>query len=108
MKPIRINPAELLLRLAPGEGPRPALDTAFVEPASDIERAVAGWWSTILNLRVLGVHDNFFALGGDSLQMTQVIARIRESYGVELSFDDFFDRPTIAELAVVIRKGSST
>jgi aryl carrier-like protein len=47
----------------------------------------------------VGVLDNFFNLGGDSLRAVQIVARLRETFQVELSLDDFFQSPTIRALA---------
>jgi Phosphopantetheine attachment site len=50
----------------------------------------------------VGIHDHFFALGGHSLQATQVIARARRIFEVDIPVRALFDAPTVAELAVVI------
>ena len=50
----------------------------------------------------VGVHDNFFTLGGHSLLATQAVTRIRSTFNVEFSLQDFFEAPTVAELALNI------
>ena len=53
----------------------------------------------MLGLERVGINDNFFQLGGDSLLATQLLSRIREVMHVEVSFHSFFETPTIAEIA---------
>jgi amino acid adenylation domain-containing protein len=85
------------------EGDRPDLDQGFVAPRTETERALAGEvFASILVLEEVGANDNFFELGGNSLQATQVIARIRSLFGVQLPLRSIFDAPTVAALAEVI------
>jgi len=53
----------------------------------------------------LSVEDNFFERGGDSLIATQVIARVREAFGVEVSLRALFQEPTVAALALAVAEG---
>jgi acyl carrier protein len=96
---------------AAGEAPRltashgrPALSTAYVEPASEAERAVAAIWEDFLGIQGLGVHDNFFELGGHSLMATQITSRFRNVFQAELSIARFFEEPTIAGLAATLSR----
>ena len=50
----------------------------------------------------VGIHDNFFDLGGDSITATQAVSRLRDALKVELDIATFFDRPTIADLCAVL------
>ncbi|HEX3126202.1 MAG TPA: amino acid adenylation domain-containing protein, partial [Thermoanaerobaculia bacterium] len=81
---------------------RPALFTAYVEPSTPAERAVAAVWRELLGLREVGVHDSFFELGGHSLLGTQVTARLHQAFGVSLPLEVLFSHPTIAELASLL------
>ena len=63
------------------------------------ERRLAAIWSELLELAEVDVHDDFFDLGGHSLVATQLVARVRESFGLELPIHTVFTRPTIAALA---------
>jgi|GEM_PF-628006 len=78
---------------------RPRLANAYVAPATDTERAVAAVWSELLGVREVGVHDDFFALGGHSLLATQILTRLRDEVGAELSLAEIFEAPTVAALA---------
>src|ERR1051326_5354674 len=74
----------------------------YVPPRSPMEEIIAGVWSEILRMPAIGVHDNFFEMGGHSLLATQVVSRLRNSVGIELSVRSLFEHPTIAELAARI------
>lgn len=75
--------------------------TSFAEPASQTERALAEIWSAVLGVEKVGLHDNFFDLGGDSILTIRIIARAHES-GLSITPRQFFDHPTVAELAEVL------
>ncbi len=71
----------------------------FTPASTDIEKQLARIWSEVLGVEGVGIDDNFFQLGGDSLLVTQIINRVRQILQVELSFIDFFETPTIAGIA---------
>ena len=81
---------------------RPGLQKAFVAPCSSIEKVVAGIWSEILGIEQIGIHDDFIALGGDSLMAMQVNSRLRRVLQVQLPLARFYEARTIAELAKII------
>ncbi len=81
---------------------RPALVTAFAEPSTPAERTVATVWRELLGVREIGVHDDFFELGGHSLLGTQMIARLRQAFGVSLPLETLFSHPTVATLASLL------
>ncbi|KYF66721.1 non-ribosomal peptide synthetase [Sorangium cellulosum] len=72
----------------------------FVAPRNEVEATLARIWADILRVERVGIHDNFFALGGDSIRSLQVIARANQR-GVKLSPKDLFDHPTVAAAAAV-------
>jgi amino acid adenylation domain-containing protein len=72
-------------------------------PRTPLEETLAGIWSEILGTTEIGIHDNFFDLGGHSLRATRVLSRIRDAFGVEVPVRRLFARPTIAGLAEEIR-----
>jgi acyl carrier protein len=82
--------------------PRPSLSTALVAPRNDIESNLVEIWKETLSVEEIGVHDNFFEAGGDSLLATQLISRLNEIFNVELSLRALFQSPTIASLALII------
>jgi amino acid adenylation domain-containing protein/non-ribosomal peptide synthase protein (TIGR01720 family) len=77
---------------------RPALETSYEAPRTDMERLLAEIWQDLLGIDKVGVNDNFFSLGGDSVVGIQVVARAAAA-GVRLTTKDAFARQTIAELA---------
>ncbi|CAN7398742.1 type I polyketide synthase [Variovorax paradoxus] len=81
---------------------RPVLQTPYAAPEGELEEALAGFWSDALGIVPVGVHDNLFELGGDSLLAIRLLARVRKAYGVELHPAAFFKAPTIAELATLV------
>jgi len=86
---------------------RPDLPEAFVAPRTDVEKLLAGAWADLLGLPQVGIHDNFFDLGGHSLLTTQLISRVRDLFKVELPLRQVFQQPTIAALALVIEQSQS-
>ncbi|MBB5016751.1 amino acid adenylation domain-containing protein [Chitinivorax tropicus] len=77
---------------------RPQLASDYVAPGNPAEQQLVAGWCRVLGLSQIGIHDNFFALGGDSLRGVQAIAKAREA-GLSLSLVDLFAHQTIAELA---------
>jgi amino acid adenylation domain-containing protein len=80
------------------ETSRPRLKTEYAAPRTAMELALAGIWGEVLNVNPVGIHDNYFELGGDSIRSLMVIARA-QSAGLSLSLQELFTRPTIAALA---------
>ena len=79
-----------------------AVSGAYMAPRNDTEQRLASLWGEVLRVERVGVHDNFFTLGGHSLLATQVISRLSAAFNVELPLQDFFEAPTVAELALNI------
>jgi acyl carrier protein len=63
---------------------------------------VADVWQQVLGIQGVGIHDNFFDLGGHSLLVTQVIGRLRDTFQIDLPLSKLFDYPTVAGLAEVV------
>lgn len=78
----------------------------YKEPRNEFEQGVAEIWSSVLGLKRVGIYDNFFELGGHSLLATQVVARIRETFQVEMAVRTIFDQPTIFELSNCVNDAS--
>jgi phthiocerol/phenolphthiocerol synthesis type-I polyketide synthase E len=106
-----IDPARLAAELetaAPAAvHPRPELDTPYVAPGTEEEAAIAAIWQEALGVDPIGLHDDFFALGGHSLAAVQIGTRLRAHFGVELTLRDFFDLPTVANTARLLAAGGS-
>jgi len=80
--------------------------TGFSPPATPCEELLAALWAGILKREAIGRHDNFFELGGHSLLATQLIARIRESFQIELPIRTVFEHPQLSSLALAIDAAS--
>jgi acyl transferase domain-containing protein len=80
---------------------RPSLPTPYAAPATAAQRCLAEIWQVALGIDRVGVNDNFFDLGGDSIVGIQLIARANEA-GLQLSPDQLFEHQTIAELARIV------
>lgn len=79
--------------------------TDYAAPATEVENQLAAIWGDVLGLEQVGVNDNFFKLGGDSIVSIQLVSALR-SMGLELNVKDVFDYPTIATLAPRVTKAS--
>ncbi len=76
----------------------------FVAPRTPLEERVTAIIASLLGLERVGVNENFFLIGGHSLLGTQLIARVRDAFGVDLSLRTIFDSPAPAQLAKEIEK----
>src|SRR6185437_6917100 len=74
------------------------LKRAYEAPSGEIEIAIAGMWQELLHVDQIGRHDHFFELGGHSLLAVQLVARLRQVLGVDVSLRDLFAAPTLAAL----------
>jgi acyl-CoA synthetase (AMP-forming)/AMP-acid ligase II/acyl carrier protein len=82
----------------------------LVLPRSELEDQLAGIWAELLDIDRISVDQDVFALGVDSLVMMQMILRLEEQFGVDFSFKDILDAPTVAALALRVessKKGST-
>ncbi|MDQ4132559.1 MAG: amino acid adenylation domain-containing protein [Actinomycetota bacterium] len=83
-------------------GGRPELSSTWVAPLTPVEQALTAIWESVLGVEGLGAHDDFFELGGHSLLATQVIAQLREQFGVDIPLRELFEGPTVAALAAAV------
>lgn len=81
---------------------RPQLGQPWQAARTRAEAELSAIWQEVLRVRKVGVRDNFFELGGDSLLALQVLTRIRERLGVELSLSTFFAAPTVSGVAEAV------
>ena len=82
--------------------PTRAREGNYVAPRTAVEEMLCGIWSEVLKLPEVGIYDEFFDLGGHSLLGTQVVTRVQEDFGVEISLRTFFDSRTVAQLSEVV------
>jgi NAD(P)-dependent dehydrogenase (short-subunit alcohol dehydrogenase family)/acyl carrier protein len=83
---------------------RPQLTTEYVAPGNEPEKKIAEIWQTIFGISQIGVRDDFFELGGDSLKAIIVISKIHKELNVEIPISGFFSAPTIEKLAGYINE----
>jgi amino acid adenylation domain-containing protein len=76
---------------------RPQIDTDYIAPNTPLAQKLADIWAEVLRLDRVGVHDDFFEIGGDSIKAIQVVARLRDA-GIEMPVRRIFEWPTIADL----------
>jgi acyl carrier protein len=96
-------------RPTPGSGtpgPRPALANDYLAPRDDSEAGLARIWEAVFGVSPVGVDDDFFDLGGDSLHAFALVAAVARIAGVSLRPRDLFEAPTIAEMAKLIEQRS--
>ncbi len=71
-------------------------------PRNPTEEALCALWCEVLKIEQVGIHDSFFDLGGQSLTAVQLVARIRQRFGVDLPLPRLFEKPTVAGLAEAV------
>ena len=79
-------------------------ERAYVAPRTPLEQRLAYIWGRLLEVEQVGIHDNFFDLGGHSLLSTRLISHVRQEFALELPLRRLFEIPTIAMLATEIEK----
>jgi hypothetical protein len=80
---------------------RPELEETFTPPHTTVEKILASIWSEVLGLEQVGIHDNFFSVGGDSILSIRIVNCARQA-GLQLTMEQFFQYQTIAQLAAII------
>jgi thioesterase domain-containing protein/uncharacterized protein Usg len=84
------------------DGSRPQLDVAYAAPRTSVEEKLVEIWQEILDIRPVGIHDNFFDVGGHSLAGASLISRLNRTFGSDLSIRVLFEAPTVARLTSVV------
>jgi len=98
-----LRTVEQILEHTITENARPLTPVPPEPPRSDLERQLCSIWSSMLNVHPVGIHDNFFDLGGHSLLAVQLLSRLREELGIEMSLEVVYGADfTVAELAKAI------
>ena len=78
----------------------------YVAPRNDIEKALTDIWSKLLKIEKIGIKENFFLAGGDSITAVQLVSEIKSQFGAELPLPSVFHSPTVEQLSQVISHGS--
>ncbi|WP_420130066.1 amino acid adenylation domain-containing protein [Longimicrobium sp.] len=76
----------------------------YVAPRTEVEGALAGLWAEVLRVERVGVTDDFFGLGGHSLLIMRLIARVQDAFGLELSIRTVFATPTLEGMAAEVER----
>lgn len=79
--------------------PSQTVNRQFIAPRTPLEQELAQIWMNVLNIKQVGINDNFFALGGHSLLATQLVTRIGQAFQVEVPLRILFESPTLATQA---------
>jgi acyl carrier protein len=83
---------------------RPELRRPFAAPENPTQSRLVELWMNVLALKQVGINDDFFELGGDSILATRLVSRVRRTFGVELPLRELFWKPTVSELAPLIEE----
>jgi FkbH-like protein len=83
---------------------RPELSQPYAAPQEELEKSVTEIWQEVLSIEGIGVNDNLFSLGGNSIQATQILSRINQKFDLRLPLRCLFDSPTVAGLLDLIRQ----
>ena len=78
-------------------------ESTYAEPRSPIEQKLATIWENVLDIHPVGIHDNFFEIGGDSILSIQIVAQARKN-GLHLGANQLFEHQTIAELSLFVQQ----
>ena len=78
---------------------RPAWASQYVAPQSDVERRLASIWQSVLKVETVGIQDNFFDLGGNSLLIAQAHQRLQSEFELQIPLVELFKYPSIGLLA---------
>ncbi|MEO1646994.1 MAG: phosphopantetheine-binding protein, partial [Chloroflexota bacterium] len=78
--------------------------SAYIAPENDVQATVAHIWQTILQIEQIGIHSNFFDIGGHSLPAIRVTGRINAYFDIDMPLKTFFTNPTIADQADAIER----
>src|SRR5262249_17223720 len=87
------------LALPTPQNSRPELDEAYVAPQTAMERTISAIWQAVLGIDKVGLHDNFFDLGGHSLLMVRMQSRLNAVLHTHVAIIDLFRYPTVSSLA---------
>jgi FkbH-like protein len=98
---------QVLAAIEASKRARPKVAAAFVPPRTPIEESLTDIWAQVLGIERVGIHDNFFDLGGNSLLMAQVRSKLQNSFEQDLLLIELFRYPTINALAKYLSQTQS-
>ncbi len=81
---------------------RPQLEVSYVSFRNETEKHLIGIWEDVLDVRPIGIHDNFFDLGGHSLTASRIVSSVLRHFQLKIPLQALFQSPTVAEMAMVI------
>lgn len=84
-----------------------AIGSEYVAPRNTLESTIADIWSMVLNCGRIGIDDDFFELGGESLRATHVVAQINQAFGIGITIRDIFEAGTVRMLSDIVVNASS-
>jgi phthiocerol/phenolphthiocerol synthesis type-I polyketide synthase E len=87
-----------------GRSRRNSLPNPYVGPSKPIEETMAALWQNLLGIDRVGIHDNFFQLGGNSLLGIQLAMQVQKTFQLDLPTNAIFSQPTVAELCVRVEE----
>jgi amino acid adenylation domain-containing protein len=96
------------LRLPDVDRTRPEMEAPFTPPSTPIEQTLVGMWTEALAIDRVGIHDDFFELGGDSLMAMRLIAQIKATLAIDLPLQTLLSDRTVAKTAGTIDELRST
>lgn len=90
------------------KGQRPELSTLYVAPRDEVQEILVKIWQEFFGFSNIGIHDDFFELGGDSLKATTILAEIQKRLNLKISLSKIFEGPTVAKLAELFKDESKS
>jgi acyl carrier protein len=99
-----INPNGKIDRRALPEPETTDLHRPYMPPGNEIEKKLIEIWQQLLKIERIGIYDDFFAIGGHSLKVLNLVNAIQKEFKVKINFQDIFLYPTVAELYDLIRQ----
>ncbi|WP_417873810.1 phosphopantetheine-binding protein, partial [Xanthomarina gelatinilytica] len=78
---------------------RPDINVIYQEPENEIQRKICSIWETFFGYKKIGILDDFFDLGGDSLKAMTLLKKIQKAFSVEIKLQEFYTKSTVKDIA---------
>jgi FkbH-like protein len=103
-----LNGAEKILKIIESwsHKQRPELPSRYLAPGNEIERSLTNIWQKVLGIDQVGIHDNFFDIGGTSVKGVQLMAYLNRDFKVNIPIVTLFEKPTISSMAALLANGA--